>query len=266
MSYKVVELVYGTDPKILRPAMKRFVLSVLAAYANHDGSEVRPGLPRLAQRCGLSIDAVYRWRRLLRVEGWIVQVAREDRRRNRPAIYRIDLNKLQAAAWKGMVADSAPAQSQGNKSDSALAPKSDSAPAPMKRGSDSALAPKTPGSDSAPAQSNPSFPKTRPKNERSEREAAAPSPSLSSSSEAQGEPKMIGDWEEQELLDMIQDIRNDENDANLMTATDSAIMGTVEARVQAGLPVSKELISNFSGIINKLVDEENRRRRKAAKS
>jgi len=144
MSYKVVELVYGTDPEKLRPAMKRFVLSVLAAYANHDGSEVRPGLPRLAQRCGLSIDAVYRWRRLLRVEGWIVQVAREDRRRNKPAVYRIDLNKLQAAAWKGLAADSAAAQSQDSKSDSA--------PAPMKKGSDSALAPK---SDSALAPKTP---------------------------------------------------------------------------------------------------------------
>ncbi len=57
MSYKVVELVHGSDPKILRPALKRFVLSVLAAHANHDGSEVRPGpslYPRPVVRAGQS--------------------------------------------------------------------------------------------------------------------------------------------------------------------------------------------------------------------
>ncbi len=256
MSYKVVSLVLGTDPEKLRPAMKRFVLAVLAEHATHEGTEIRPGLPRLAQRCGLSIDAVYRWRKLLRIEGWIVQVSREDRRRNKPAVYRIDIKKLQDAAWKAV---SAPAQSQGSKSDSALAPKSDSALAPTR--SPLTLR-QSRDADSALAQSNPSSARP-PIEKRSEEREATPSPSLGSSPQAAGQEKMIGDWEEKELLDMIQAFRDDDDDADLMNARDSAIMGTVEARVQAGLPVSKELLANFSGIVAKLIDESNRRMRKA---
>jgi len=250
VSYKVVQLVLGADPEKLLPAMKRFVLSVLASYAAHDGTGVRPGLARLARQCGLSTDQVYRWRRLLRVEGWIVQVRKSTFKK--PAVYRINIKKLQDAVWQGIRADAESKQATGIRMDAERGIRTDAGrvSAPMQ------------GPLSAPMQTEKSS--NRPTDGPTEvRERVAPSPPLGSPTNAPVESEEEG-WDlEGQLVEVNDAIIVDEDK---FSPTDRSIVGSVEARFKRGLPIPPALEANFEGIFNKALAITNAKIRDRAAS
>lgn len=74
---------------VLTPA-RQSVLLALADHADHNGADVKPGVPLIAWKTGYSERQVQRIMRELEDDGLLVKVAQPP---GRPTVYRIDLSK-----------------------------------------------------------------------------------------------------------------------------------------------------------------------------
>lgn len=86
MSVKVMGRVWELE---LTPA-KQIVLLALADHADHDGNNIRPGVPLIAWKTGYSERQVQRIMRELIEEGLLVEVETE---KGKPHVYSLDLSK-----------------------------------------------------------------------------------------------------------------------------------------------------------------------------
>lgn len=86
MSVKVMGRVWELE---LTPA-KQIVLLALADHADHDGKNIRPGVPLIAWKTGYSERQVQRIMRELVEEGLLVEVETE---KGKPHVYSLDLSK-----------------------------------------------------------------------------------------------------------------------------------------------------------------------------
>lgn len=80
----------------IEPPMRKYVLLMLATYANPDGTEIFPGLRNVAEATGLDLRTVRKHVRACQDAGYLVRTT--PSRQHHKAGYRLDLDALREGA------------------------------------------------------------------------------------------------------------------------------------------------------------------------